>query len=685
MLALLSLAVTLAAAAPIPTSSTPEAAIARGHALYFSGDPAKALDAYAQAVKLSSSSVQGWLNGAVVLEELGRRKEAVTWYRKASELTADAKVLTALGWAQWRAGELQDAATTFAKALGRQPDEAYALFGQARLELDEKRPKDALRDLQRAAAAAPLLNVASFYEGRAYEAMGEPQKAADAYKQAIVGDSYFAEGREALGRLYLRLRDYNEAWKQFNRILDAEPKNKKFLNLAEKVQPLLTRRPAQLRPSGLYLPIPYLTPSEPGPLVPMIRVGIGTTPMGKPRPRQQLTFKVTTDFEVYDAQTGKRILSGEADDAWQIKVKKVKRRAQVELVDDEGKQVALRKGGFTIKPRSAKDGIVALDPGAGPAGGAAGKLMRGKLEVTLYKGQLKLVNVLDLENYTHGVVSAEMPIKSPLEALKAQAVVARTHALFIKKVTRRHRKEGYDVCDEQHCQVYAGARAESARSRDVVDGTRGRVVTYKGSLAHVIYSSNCGGHTQSGKDLVGWGDVPYWSGIYDAPGAMPDPHSPWDLRQWLYAWPPAFCKPSADVHASHFRWTRVMAWQDLEEKLNRKLKTGKLKTIRALRRSPSGNVNLLLVEGSRKKKKIDSEIEIRGLLGLGSLRSTQFVIDTEYAPDGKPSAVVFHGGGWGHGVGMCQSGAMGRAEAGQTYEDIIKAYFKGVELGQLNY
>ena len=201
----------------------------------------------------------------------------------------------------------------------------------------------------------------------------------------------------------------------------------------------------------------------------------------------------------------------------------------------------------------------------------------------------------------------------------------------------------------------------------------------------MIYSSNCGGHTQSGKDLAGWGDVPYWAGVYDAPGSMPDPHSPWELRQWLYTWPPAFCKPSADVHASHFRWTRVMPWQDLEDKLNRKLKIGKLKTLRALRRSPSGNVNLLLVEGSKKKKKITSEFEIRGLLGLGSLRSTQFVIDYEYDAKGKPTAAVFHGGGWGHGVGMCQSGAMGRADAGQTFDQIIKAYFKGTELGQLTY
>jgi len=283
------------------------------------------------------------------------------------------------------------------------------------------------------------------------------------------------------------------------------------------------------------------------------------------------------------------------------------------------------------------------------------------------------------------VVSSEMPIKSPVEALKAQAVMARTHALYIKKMTHRHKKEGYDLCDGEHCQVYGGVRSESERSRDVVDATRGRVVTYKGKMAQVIYSSNCGGFTQSGKDVTGWGDVPYWKGISDGYSLGGRPSSPWELRQWLSSWPTAFCKPSNDVHPSHFRWSRVVAFRDLEDKLDKKFRIGKLKSLRPLRRSSSGNVNAIQIVGSRKKVKLDSETQIRSMLGLGSLRSTLFVMETEYDAKGQPAFAVFHGGGWGHGVGLCQSGAMGRAEAGQGYEEIIKAYFKGIELSQLKY
>ncbi len=128
-----------------------------------------------------------------------------------------------------------------------------------------------------------------------------------------------------------------------------------------------------------------------------------------------------------------------------------------------------------------------------------------------------------------------------------------------------------------------------------------------------------------------------------------------------------------------------MSFADLQEKLDRKLHIGKLKSLRTARRSVSGNVNLLLIEGSRKRVKVGDETQIRGLLALGSLRSTLFRIDWEYDEQGKPRAVVFHGGGWGHGVGLCQSGAMGRAEAGQNFAQIIQGYFKGVELGQLQY
>ena len=104
-----------------------------------------------------------------------------------------------------------------------------------------------------------------------------------------------------------------------------------------------------------------------------------------------------------------------------------------------------------------------------------------------------------------------------------------------------------------------------------------------------------------------------------------------------------------------------------------------------MRRAVSGHVNSVRILGSRKNFYIKDESRIRNLLAPGSQRSSLFFAETEYGVDRKPSAFVFHGGGWGHAVGMCQSGAMGRASQGALYPDILKAYYPGTEIGNLRY
>ncbi len=662
--------------------------VARGNALYFQGQYPEAVAAYAGATRKSSSTWIAWINGAAILEETGQLKEAARWYGRAAALSPDPAILSALGWAQWRGRRYSSASESFQRALKRQPDNASALLGAGRLALDTGQPQSALAYLQKAEQAAPLLTLISFYQGQAYEKLSLDDDAIEAYRKSAAGDSYFVEAREALGRVHLRRRNYNEAWRQFSKVLDAEAHSKRIQRLVDHVLPRLTRRPSQIRPAGLHKPIDYIVESPSGgTAVPLIRVGIGANGLGKARARQSATFRATQDFEIIDSATGKRLARGNAEGSWIARLRRVKNKRQHLLVDANGKTVSTRSESILVRPVDLAKGVIILDdvPGVGANAITAGRALRGRLEIALVHGNLRLVNILDLENYTHGVVSAEMPIGSPLEALKVQAVMARTHALYIMKQTRRHKKDGYNLCDGDHCQVYAGVRAESERSRQVVEATRGQVVTYKDRIAQVIYSSNCGGFTQNGRDLTGWGDVPYWIGIADGADLGTRPRSPWELKAWLSSWPQAFCKPSSDVHPSHFRWSRVVRVADLESKLNKKFKLGRLQALRPLRRSPSGNVNVLQIMGQRRKVRLDSEMQIRSLLGLGSLRSTLFIVETEYDAKNRPQAFVFHGGGWGHGVGLCQSGAMGRAEAGQNYEQIIKAYFKAVELSRLKY
>jgi SpoIID/LytB domain protein len=436
--------------------------------------------------------------------------------------------------------------------------------------------------------------------------------------------------------------------------------------------------------------------------------------MGKPRPRVSVTVRGSHAWHAFDPKTGRAIASIAAQEAWTVRIvppqtvkakgkKKKTLPARLELRGPDGQVFAVPGDTVRLEPEDPVHGALALDDDPNKSGPfSLGRAVRGAIEVALFnrRRSLRLVNVVNLEDYTEGVVGAEMPSSSPLEALKAQAVIARTHALFIKNISKRHKKEGFDLCDGQHCQVYAGLHAENERTRSAVAATRGRVILYKGQLAHTIYSSNCGGSSQSGDD-IGWGHVPYWGRASDSPEPIAPPASPTELRRYLSAWPDTFCKPSGAVHPSHSRWARVVAAADLEERVNRKFKIGKLKGLRVLRRAPTGNVEALLVLGSKRNAKLKDEFDIRGLLGVGSLRSTLFVVDTEYrlAPSsaaktkkGKkavaplvPEAFVFRGGGWGHAVGLCQSGAMGRAEAGQDYETIVKAYFAGVQLSNLDY
>ena len=676
-----------------PASAAGSEALAKARRLYFTGDVLKSAEAFEAAVKISSTDAEAWLDGAVAWAEAGRPEKAVAFNRKASALSASPQARAALGWSLLRLGKNTEAEEAFATALALSPDDAETVLGLGRAKLALNHPAEAASLLARAPAFAPQQTLADFYLGRAHEALGDERAAAEDYRRAVASDSSFHEGRSPLARAYLRQKRYNDAWKQLLRLAEAEPSARLTRALIDKVRPLLT---GAAEPALLVEPGPIDAPKTDSESAakrrPLIRVGIATTPMGRPRARVSVVIRGSGDWKATDPKTKRTLAEVEAQQSWTVRivVGRKKGKNRLELRGPEGEVRAVPGDLIVLTPNDPAKSVLSLEDG--PAGGGAGRSLRGVIEISLWKRRrgLRLVNIVDLEDYTQGVVGAEMPPSSPFEALKTQALIARTHALFIKTVTKRHKKEGYDVCDEQHCQVYSGLRAETERTRAAVAATRGLLARYRGALAHVIYSSNCGGWSQSGVD-IGWGLVPYWTRACDAPRVCDLPDSPMKLRRLLNAWPEAFCRPSGYVHASHSRWARVVSARELEEKLGRKFKIGRLKGLRVLRRAPTGHVSALLVLGSKRNAKLKDEMDIRSLLGVGSLRSTLFVVDAEYRleqnPRSKPvltpEAFVFRGGGWGHCVGLCQSGAIGRAEAGQDFATIVKAYFPGIVLSRL--
>ncbi|MBI3550477.1 MAG: SpoIID/LytB domain-containing protein [Elusimicrobia bacterium] len=669
--------------------------VEKGNQLYFQGELTNAAAAYEKAAVRAPTLLDAWLNGAVVLEEIGKRPKAVEWLRKAAALAPnDARILTELGWAELRNKDFKSAESHLRDALAVDAKLSYAVIGLGRAKLAQKRLAEAADDLARAQALDPLNDLAHFYAAQALEAKGDFAGAVEAYKKAAMNDSYFVENRYALGRAFMRLNRFYEAATQFAKVIEADPANAALRQLKQKMQQLIPKGvpPDKSKQQAKALDSGAEVLERPMGNLPLVRVGIGTSAMGKPLQRWALQFQASTPFSVVDEKTLKTVASGPARELWQVRFAAPGKKAKFEVLNPLGEVVGSTKNAVLVRPDLARGGTVLLQDipyGRGTLWSGIGlKHLRGEVELSVHpsgKG-FRIVNLVDLESYTHGVLSAEMPITSPLEALKSQAVIARTHGLFIKNVTRRHAKDGYDLCDGQHCQVYTGINAESERSRAVVNATRARIVAFKGKIAQALFSSNCGGHSQAGRELTGWGEVKYWESIRDAaPDSLTYPDAPWALRWWLRSRPPAYCRESGHVYPSHYRWTRVVKVKDITDKINRNYKVGRILGLRTLRRARSGHLNSVLIKGSRKDVTMTKEINIRSMLGLGSQRSALFVVDTETGADGNADTLIFHGAGWGHGVGLCQSGAMGRAEKGHMYDSILKAYYPGTELGNLRY
>ena len=665
-----------------------------GHKLSFAGKPDEAIKAYQAALRRQPEHIEAWVNGAVVWDTLGEPKKAAAWYRRALKDGPDQpEVQAALGELEFRRGMLGEARTELDAALAKRPKDAHALIARGRTALALRRPADAVAFLERAAESQPGLALSWFWLGHAREETGDFKGAVSAFDRAAASDSYFTEARFRLAQALAKMGRAHQALDEIDKLLSNDPAHQEYIRFAAALRPRLKDSPraaprpappaAWVPPARVAAPAASVGVKPPTPQVPVLRVGIGTTGMGRSLDWRGLWLEAPRGFEVFDG--ARRLARAGPGERWELRVTAGK-NPRMEFYDPDGLMSGRARGPVRIRPLESQP-LWVREKWPGTPGRFRGleRRLRGEVEASLFKQGVRIINIIDLESYTHGVLSAEMPIDSPMEALKAQAVLARTHALYMRQGAARHREDGYELCDGQHCQVYSGTKAETARSRAVVEGTRGRIVTAAGRPANVLYSSNCGGHGQSAGEVTGWGATSYFIGRPDAPPEAGSPWSPWELRRWLRSLPPAYCAPSAYVHPAHFRWARVISASDLESRLDRNLGTGALRLILPLRRARSGHLNSVEVRGSKTVRRVDSEIRIRGLLGPGSQRSSLFIVDAEYDSKGRPKGYVFYGGGWGHAVGFCQSGAMGRAVKGENFMEILRAYYTGVEIGSLRY
>jgi len=285
-------------------------------------------------------------------------------------------------------------------------------------------------------------------------------------------------------------------------------------------------------------------------------------------------------------------------------------------------------------------------------GGELQRRFAGRLSVRSSKGALSFIEELPLEEYVQGVLEAEIPYGFPPEALKAQAVLIRTFAL---KNLDRHAKEGYHLCDLTHCQAYAGREKNSRTFEEAVKATKSMTLAYVFKPVEALYHSTCGGHTSAFHRVFGGGKmIPYLMGVDDLNYCGKSPHQEWESSIPL----------------------KIM-----EEVLKKDLQTnprGEIRNLKAVDREQNGRVFTLALEGKRNfDLSVTQFMSVIGrYLGWSKIKSNWF--DAEV----KDAEAHFKGRGLGHGVGMCQWGARGMAEAGKKFDEILFHYFPTTNLIQ---
>ncbi len=281
---------------------------------------------------------------------------------------------------------------------------------------------------------------------------------------------------------------------------------------------------------------------------------------------------------------------------------------------------------------------------------------------------VKVVLEVPLEEYVAAVASSEMHPEAPAEALKAQIVAARTN--LFRTAGKHHPNEPYDVCAEDHCQVFRGFHVLKGDVLNLSAETAGEIILYAGEPIEARYSKSCGGITEEFSVVWGEEDKPYSPSFRD--WEREDGHSASSEEGFRRFYPveDSFCNVEFHGIENLYRWEISYTQEELTERLKH-LGVGKVLHIVPLKRGRSGRIYELSVLGLECERRVKGEYRIRELLGKPFLPSSAFLVEKER---GK---FVFRGMGWGHGVGMCQMGAIGMAKRGHSYREILEHYYRG--------
>lgn len=351
--------------------------------------------------------------------------------------------------------------------------------------------------------------------------------------------------------------------------------------------------------------------------------GMGSRPPRKPVPLRVLVIKSASEINL-----------------------RIRGAYSIVDLDNEG---VLKQGrslrGFSVSAKDIDSKGIKVLPEKRARVYIGNRQFRGDIDIIKTgNARVQAVNHIDLEDYLYGVLYHEVSHRWPIEVLKAQAIAARTYALYQKLISK---DEHFDLAADIYSQVYGGRTSETWRTTRAVNLTQGQVLTYNGKLFPTYYHATCGGHTSDASSI--WNiDIPVLE------GKACD-----------------YCRISP-----HYKWKKELTMEYLQARLRDAGYKIQAASVGVLERDEAGRALNLIVRGN------DRDVELTGnrfrlLMGPNLIRSTNFNVET------KGKYVRFQGKGWGHGIGMCQWGAYGMSRRGWKAEKILEYYYPGAALIRL--
>lgn len=686
-LLLLALGCSFLATPPAYAAADAGEAVATARSAFLAGRSDDAESAWRYLSELGVAAPEPEANLALTLRDKAKFEPATAQWLKASLLEgADGFSWNQRAWSYLATGRQREARESFTHALDRSSTtatQAEANIGLGLSYIIDAKPKAAEAPLRRAGLAGPYaISMSAQLISEAAVMSGDRQTALTYLRQAVEIDPANNEALRGLAKALADAGDNRAAWRAYKKVLSLDPNDAEARKLYDKNGRYITgdldaaagvRRVAR----------PVLDPDRTDPPLPTstrgIRVGLFGAPDGRPAVLTRAYVMVNSAFKVTSVSHGTLRDNGRPFDQWEIDFRP--ENGLVEVRDASRNLLFTSKTPFAFTPDAPRGSVliksatitdqVGVDPGD--------RETRGTVEVVPNPWGFRLVQVAPVEQYLIGVVSLVMPIDSPPQALRAQAVVSRTAAYWAAE-NRDETLERCDLLDDDSTQRTIGVSGEMSSAAVAVADTEGIALTLKGRTARVFQHNDSGGTTEDGSE-TGEAGLEHIVSVQDSAKPSIPWRTPIELERFTHESPPdgLFSEAAAVATPNSTRWMRVIDGRDLRLRVNRRKNLGTIRRLRVAGRTPTGRVRAIEVIGADGIAMYTGRKEIDELLGPNSLRSTLFTMQP--IMDGnKLSRVILWGAGTGSGLGFPRTGALGQASLGVSWREIVRHYFPRLDV-----